>query len=494
MCLSQAQNAAPIQPPPMSLPGAAAPDPTGIVPGGDTGPNSLGAALDASKTPQAAQVQTPTKAGRVLELATGGMYDPTHGVDTGSAPTSPNGGYTPTKFGALLKLIQPMMQGATIGGFLGRSNPGGGFGAAQNLFMQHRLIQMQQNQFTLQLAKMQSEVAKNQAEAAHAAKQGALSRVGQPQFVQDYQGQGPGMLTQDVDGNTNFTPGVTPAEKNSPVVKDTDQGEMSIDARNATATPITILNKRPGASSVPQTLSPQVGNAAAAKNNPAEGSDESASEPSARAAGSGVPVSFGNKKPSAYDSGSPNLPARGAASTAPSASPGAIQSSGNGIPQQLHAPGYSTPKPTVRASRNAAGVETDNIFDTNPNSPTFGQRIAATGNTRQPVPDRVGNRENSRDSQKASDVARSEQYAAAALEKNGGDPDKAIQSLNGLKIADPDAAKDFNRLLPQIRKSITDRAKQRKPKAKPTNSLGIPDADWQKMTGGQPAPDSNDEE
>src|SRR5207244_13417765 len=96
-------------------------------------------------------------------------------------------------------------------------------------------------------------------------------------------------------------------------------------------------------------------------------------------------------------------------------------------------------------------------YDTEPQSPTCGQKSAPTGNTRQPVRDRTTNRENARNTQKADDVSRSEQYAAAALSKSGGDPDKAIQSLNALKIADPKAAKDFNRLLPQIRKSITDR-------------------------------------
>jgi DNA-binding transcriptional regulator YiaG len=53
-----------------------------------------------------------------------------------------------------------------------------------------------------------------------------------------------------------------------------------------------------------------------------------------------------------------------------------------------------------------------------------------------------------------SEAARSETYVAEALRQSASDPDKAIQYLNGLKIADPNAAKDFNRLLPQIRTSV----------------------------------------
>lgn len=469
MCLSQAQNAAPIAPPPMTLPGSSSPSPNGV-PGGDTGPNSLGAALDASRTPQAASVKVPTNMGRALELATGGMYDPTGGVDTGQAPMSPSGGMQPTKFGALLKILQPMMEGATVGGFMGKSNPGGGFGAAQNMFVQRRMHQLQMAQLMQQIQLQQSTIAKNQAEAQWAERRPMVTRTAPVIKGKDDQGNDIFMEQDPQDGRFKPVNGIRPNAQSKEV--NTNEGMVTYDPDN------------PKAGALPLTLGPQVGSPAAAKANPAEGSDESASEPSERAAGNRVPTRF--------DSGSPSLPMRGAVSTAPSASPGAISS--NVIPHRLYGPGFNTPKATVRASRNAAGVETDNVFDTNPNSPTFGQRIAATGNTRQPAPDRVGGRENTRDAQKAADTEDTESYAATALQKSGGDPDKALQLVNNLKMADPEQAKKLNRLLPQIRKSITDRAKQRKPRAKATNPLGISDADWQKMTGGQPAPGNDNEE
>jgi hypothetical protein len=464
MCLTQTQNAAPIAPPSMTLPGSSGQDPN--MAGGDTGPNSLGAALDSQRTPQPASIKTPTKMGRAIELATGGAYDPTGGLDEAPGP-----GGRLTKYGALARVIGSMMQGGAIGGFMGKSTTGGGFAAANNAFLQRRMMQMQQYQLAANAMKLQSQIQKNQAEAQWAQRRPMVTRTAPAIKGQDDQGN-PIFMEQDPqDGQFKPVSGIHP-EGDPYQITDTDQGKVLYN------------NRQPRVGAIPLTMSPQVGNAAVAKNNPAEGSDESASEPSLRAAG--------NKVPTQFDSGSPRVPSRGAVSTAPSASPGAISSSG--IPQRLYGAGFNTPKSTKVTNRDAAGNETDNFVDDNPNSATYGQTIRRGVASRAPLPDRTAGRENTRDAQKASDTDRTEQYAAAALAKSGGDPDKAIQSLNGLKIADPNAAKDFNRLLPQIRKSITDRAKQRRPKAKPTNSLGISDAEWQQMTGGQPAPNSNDQE
>src|SRR5262249_14972759 len=71
----------------------------------------------------------------------------------------------PTKFGMLLKVMQPMLQGAVIGGFGGKSNPGGGFAAANEYFQNRRMMNLQMGQFAANMAKLQSEIAKNQAEA-----------------------------------------------------------------------------------------------------------------------------------------------------------------------------------------------------------------------------------------------------------------------------------------------------------------------------------------
>lgn len=433
MCLSQTQSAPPIQPPPMSLPGASAPDPN--VPGGDTGPNSLGNALDASRTPQAANVKTPTKAGRAVELLTGGAYDPTGGVDTGQAPTSPNGGTQPTKFGALLKLITPMMQGATVGGFLGKSTRGGGFAAAQNLFMQQRMMQMQRNQFAINLMKLQSEVQKNQAEAQWAQRRPMVTRTAPVIKGEDDQGNPIFKAQNPQTGDYENVGGIHPSAGPSKEVN-TDQGMVTYDPAN------------PKAGAVPLTLGPQVGNPSAAKNNPAEGSDESASEPSARAAGSGVPVSFGNIKPSAHDSGSPRLPAVPIGS--PSQSPGAIAATGGGVP--LHAPGFANPKPTKVTNRNATGQETDNLVDENPNSPTYGQVVKKGVASRSPLPDRAANRDNV----KTKVAGQVEEAAGYALDNAKGDPDAAIALVNK---SDMDPSKKA-----LVRQRIRERVKAGKPK------------------------------
>jgi hypothetical protein len=483
MCLHQLQNVQAIQPPAMSMAGASAPDPN--MPGGDTGPNSLGNALDASRTPQPAQVQAPTKMGRALELASGGAFDPTGGLDQTPGPTG-----RMTKFGALAKIFGSMMHGAAVGGVLGKSHPGGGFQAANEFYMQQRMMDMQRYQLAANMMKLQSEVQKNQAEAQWAQRRPMVTRTAPA--IKGYDDQGNSVFMSQDPQSGDFKPveGIHPGSGPYKETNTQEAGKVLYDPAN------------PRAGAIPLTLGPQVGNAADAKNDVAAGSDESASEPSTRAAGNVPRGMFGGqpKQPSAHDSGSPIVPIAGrrAISTSPTASLGAIAASGGGggggIPLQLHAPGYSTPKATVRASRNAAGVETDNVFDTNPNSPTFGQRIATTGNTRQPVPDRAAGRGNTRDAQKASDIEDTEQYAATALQKSGGDPDKAVQLLNNLKVADPDAAKKLNRLLPQIRKSIASRAKQLKPKVKPNNPFGMNNDDYQRMVGSQSQPDQDQDQ
>ena len=124
----------------------------------------------------------------------------------------------------------------------------------------------------------------------------------------------------------------------------------------------------------------------------------------------------------------------------------------------LRPPNYSTPRPAIRASRNSAGVETDNIYDENPNSSTFGKRIGLLGNTRAPLPDRT----ETRNADKTSLDAKIETYAAEALKQNGNDPDKAISYLNGLKLADPEVQKRYMALLPKIRQRVRERTRQGK--------------------------------
>jgi len=403
-------------------------------------------------------VKRPTVMGRIAEVATAGAWDPTGGEDTTKQPF--NG--QPTKFGALMKVLAPAMHGAMIGGFEGKSTPGGGFAAANNFYQQQRIRQMQMAQFMQQMQLNQSTIAKNTAEAQWAQRRPLVTRTAPSIKGKDAQGNDIYMSQNPETGAFEPVPGITPEGAPSKEIS-TDRGIVTYDPTN------------PQRGAIPLTLAggSRVGSAADAKNDLSSGSAQSASEPSQRTTGAALPTKF--------NSGSPRLPG----SASPAASPQTINARPQGgIP--LHAPGFGKPKPVIRPSRNAAGVEQDHMIDTDPDSRTFGQDLGAIGTSRQPLPDRTTDREKNRDAQKADDVARSEQYAAAALAKSGGDPDKAVAALNSLKIADPNAAKDFNRLLPQIRKSITDRAKQRKPKTKAP--FGLSDQDWNAITGNQAQP------
>jgi hypothetical protein len=152
-------------------------------PGGALPEDTLGATLDSAPVPRSVQVKTPTKFGRFAELATGGAYDPTGGEDTTKPPMAGWGSSNPTprltKFGALAKIMGSALEGAAVGGFMGRSHPGGGFGAANDYFQQQRLRQMQFAQFLQQQQLNQSTIAKNQAEAQWAQRRPLVTRTGQ---------------------------------------------------------------------------------------------------------------------------------------------------------------------------------------------------------------------------------------------------------------------------------------------------------------------------
>jgi hypothetical protein len=414
-------------------------------------------------------VQKPTFAGRAAELATGGAYDPTAGGDFGKFDPNPgsSGGGRLTKWGALAKLVEPMLQGGVIGWAGGKGTPGGGFNAANNHFQQQRAMQMQYALLARQLQNDQFRNALEFARTQHTLQQPNFNgRGAAPIKGKDENGNLIYMRPNPQTGVYEKVQGITPDETDNSKLEWTDQGLVSANPRAATARRVT-LPLLPAKTGQPNIADAQ------------PGPDGSA------------PSSIPTKAPTQFDSSGLQLPGTGTPTGTASQSPSGIvaASSAGAIP--LRPSGFSTPKPTVRASRNAAGVETDSIYDTNPNSPTFGKQIGRTGNTRQPLPDRAVNRDNARNAQKADDVSRSETYAAAALAKSGNDPDKAISYLSGLKFGDPNTAKDFARLLPQIRKSITDRTKSRKPKAK--NPFGLDDQTWQQLT--QPnQPDENDEQ
>src|SRR5262249_28038850 len=124
-----------------------------------------------------------------------------------------------------------------------------------------------------------------------------------------------------------------------------------------------------------------------------------------------APPNSTGKPGTQFDSGTPRVP--GTASQSPQ---------GITASMPLRPANFSTPKGTIRSSRDTSGTETDNIFDTNPNSKTFGKKIGSTGNTRAPLPDRTQDRNN----QKNDLTSTVETYASEALKRNGNDPDKAI--------------------------------------------------------------------
>jgi len=369
-------------------------------------------------------VSEPTKVGRAAELASGGLYDPTGGLDTnpGAFPTVKS-----TKFGSLMRFLGPALQGGAIGALQGRAYPGGGFQAVQAFNDKQRAFAFQR---MLMQREANNDAFRNELEAAR-----TEHILKQPNF--NGRGAGPIKGTTE-DGRLVYMrpnpdtgvyeeiPGIVPEE-----TPETFHGEMTDQG----------LVEMGNRGTVKRALLPAPGE-------------------------TGIPLSFGNQEPTEFDSGSPRLPGRG--SVSPAASPGAIR--GTGLP--LYPPSHGKPKPGVVRRRNAAGFETDDLLDENPDSPTFGTVLKSNVASRAPLPNRSDDTRNA----KAEDAGRSEQYAAAALAKNGNDPDKAIAYLNGLKIADPKAAKDFYRLLPQIRKSITDRTHRRVPAKK--NPFGLSDQDF----------------
>jgi hypothetical protein len=405
--------------------------------------------------PSNVDVQKPTFAGRAAELATGGAYDPTAGGDFGKFDPNPgsSGGGRLTKWGALAKLVGPMLQGGLIGWAGGKGTPGGGFNAANDHFQRQRAMQMQ---YALLARQLQNDQFRNALEFAR-----TQHTLNQPNFT----GRGAAPIKgRDQNGNLIYMrpnpqtgvyepiQGITPESNPDYTQASTDQGLVLYDKHGAAPTrPLTL---------------------------PADG------QPGPDGSGS---VSIPTKAPIQFDSSGLQLPGTGTATGTASQSPsGIVAASSAGGTLPLRPAGFSTPRATVRASRNADGTETDNILDTNPNSPTFGKRIATTGNTRAALPDRQAERWN-RTEQTSGQI---ETYAAEALKQVGNDPDKAIAYLNGLKISDPKIQQKFMAMLPQIRERIRERSRQGKKRfsllspaqaqaigATPTNPASVDDED-----------------
>lgn len=277
----------------------------------------------------------------------------------------------PTKFGKLLKVLQPILEGGTIGAFSGKGHPGGGFGAAQDFYNAKRQHDLQMAAFQNTLQNSQAQRALEAARTAH--------EVNQPYFThgnaidaQDADGNPIKMARNPLSGIYEPIPGVTPLDKGgSANTHMTDQGLVNV-GKDGTATPVTV----PGAVTPPSTAM--------------------------------IPIRPG-------DPTSPRKPTQIPASQAP------------GTP--LRAPGFATPKPGKVTNRNAAGTATDSLIDENPNSPTFGKPIKPNVASRAPVPDKAAGNRNKKDAEESA----IEDHVDAVLSTVGNDPDKALAAINADK-------------------------------------------------------------
>jgi hypothetical protein len=243
----------------------------------------------------------------------------------------------PTKFGSLLKILTPILEGGAIGAFSGKGHPGGGFGAATDFYNQQRAHQLQMQMFQNTLQNSQVQRALEIAKTNHEINRPEFTRVGAI-AMQDANGRKYMAAPDPHTGQYKEIPGAAPVDKDqTPHYENTDQGVMAI--TGTTAAPVTV----PG-----RPIPPQLN------------------------AIPGMPLAPGTPLTT------PGKPAPGA---------------------PLHAPGFSTPKLGKVTNRNAAGVETDSLVDENPNSPTRGNAVIPGVAKRSPVPDKATGRQDKKDAE-----------------------------------------------------------------------------------------------
>lgn len=300
--------------------------------------------------------------------------DPLSAAIQAAQPQKPAG---PTKFSRLLKVLEPMLEGGAIGAFAGKGHPGGGFGAATDFYNQQRAHKLQMAMLQNTLLNSQYQRQLEAARTAHEVNQPYFTR-GSAIDAQDANGNAIKMERNPFSGVYEPIPGVSPVDKDkNPKTEMTDQGLMTIGS-DGKATPVTGPGK-PGAVTPPSTAM--------------------------------VPIRPG-------DVTSPRRMTQIPGSQAPD-TPGA----------PLHAPGFSTPKPAKVANRNAAGAETDNLIDENPNSPTFGKPIKTNVASRAPLPDKTAGHQDKKDAEESA----IEDHVDAVLGTVGNDPDKALAAINADK-------------------------------------------------------------
>lgn len=288
----------------------------------------------------------------------------------------------PTKFGKLLKVLEPALEGGTIGAFAGRSHPGGGFGAAQDFYDTKRRHELQLAAFQNTLENSRQLRALEAARTAHEVNQPYFTRGGTT-AAQDEEGNDVLLEQNPFTGVREPVPGYRPPAKpdKAPHFQMTDKGLVSI-GPDGKASQVTL----------PET---------------------SAAPPQGPPASTGIVQAGGQVSPMFVA----RKPGSGTVAAKPS----------SGAP--LRAPGFSTPKVAKVANRNGAGAETDTLIDENPNSPTFGQPLKKNVAARAPLPDRAAGNRGKKDSEEAA----IEDHVDAVLQQVGNDPDKALAAINADK-------------------------------------------------------------
>jgi hypothetical protein len=146
-----------------------------------------------------------------------------------------------TKFGMLMKVIGPALQGGLIGLAGGKGHPQGGFGAANDWFNQRRQMLLQQTMLQRQL---QNDSQRNALEAARmryydartGAYDGSSTAPANPVAMPLRPGQMPSEAPPDLTPNNVPSQG-SGVLKAKPELRETDQGLMDING--TTATPVT---------------------------------------------------------------------------------------------------------------------------------------------------------------------------------------------------------------------------------------------------------------
>jgi hypothetical protein len=153
---------------------------------------------------------------------------------------------TPTKFGQLLKIAAPILEGGLVGAAGGKGHPGGGFGAAQSFYAQRRQQQLQQAILQRQVAQTQAAIQARQQSNDIAQQRADMEDWGQPIAGQDSDGNPAFFVRNRRTGETKQVNGLTPPDKSGAGrAVMTDQGLMNVNG--ASATPVTI----PGPSTPP---------------------------------------------------------------------------------------------------------------------------------------------------------------------------------------------------------------------------------------------------